>query len=366
MILPNMQVDLNLTNTQVGLIGSANFLGYLLGLFFSGKFYTKFGPSTLIKRSLLTQSFCMLLMALTSNYLIASVLFCIAGFFGAMSNISVMSYITQIVPKKIKGKAAGIVIVGIGSSIMFSGFAVPLFENLLKVASWRASWICFAIIIFIIAFIIKKGLSFPIHSLHVKKNSKLKVLETLKDTHFLQVAFIYFIFGTAYVIYMTFFVLAAEVKWQVDTEISGIFWMILGFASIFSGILFGAIADKIGNYKAITLIFLIQIVAHAILYFDSPTNFLWISALLFGLSAWGVPSIMAVLSSELFGIENTAKILSLVTIFFAVGQIIGPVGAGIIVDIFGDFSYVFLVSTFLAFGGFLLSFWLDFQHKKTI
>jgi len=165
---------------------------------------------------------------------------------------------------------------------------------------------------------------------------------------------------------MTFFVLAAEVKWQVDTEISGIFWMILGFASIFSGILFGAIADKIGNYKAITLIFLIQIVAHAILYFDSPTNFLWISALLFGLSAWGVPSIMAVLSSELFGIENTAKILSLVTIFFAVGQIIGPVGAGIIVDIFGDFSYVFLVSTFLAFGGFLLSFWLDFQHKKTI
>ena len=366
MVLPNMQVDLSLNTTQIGLIGSANFLGYLLGLFFTGKFYAKFGPSTLIKRSLLTQSFCMLIMAISNNYLITSFVFCIAGFFGAMSNIAVMTYITQIVPKAIKGKATGIVVMGIGSSIIFSGMIVPLFDKLFDVSSWRVSWISFALIIFIISFVIKKGLSFPLHVTTVSNSSSYSLKNTFSDKRFLQVACIYLIFGVTYVVYMTFFVLAAEVKWQVSTEVSGIFWTLLGIASLLSGPVFGAIADKIGNYKTLSLIFCIQVLAHAILSFDSPITLVWFSALLFGLSAWGVPTIMAILSSELFGATHTAKILSFVTIFFAIGQIVGPVGAGYLIDIFGDFSYTFLVSSSLAFIGFLLSFWVDYKHKKGI
>ena len=363
MILPNMQIDLSLSTTQVGLIGSANFLGYLLGLFFTGKFYAKFGASILIKRSLLTQSLCMLGMAISSNYILASLLFGIAGFFGAMSNISVMTYITQIVPKTIKGKATGIVVMGIGSSIIFSGMIVPLFDKFYDELSWRISWLSFAIIIFIIAFVIKKGLSFPLHvkSIVATPNQTLKHIFT--DTKFLQISFIYLLFGITYVVYMTFFVLAAEVKWQVSTEVSGIFWTILGFASLLSGPVFGSIADRIGNYKTLSLIFIIQIIAHIILSFDSPLTLVWCSALLFGLSAWGVPTIMALLSSELFGTDNTAKILSFVTIFFAIGQIVGPVGAGYVIDIFEDFSYAFFISSSLAFIGFLLSFWVNYKHK---
>ena len=364
MVLPNMQIDLGLNTTQIGFIGSANFLGYLLGLFFTGKFYAKFGPSTLIKRSLLTQSFCMLLMAMSSSYLFSSFLFGVAGFFGAMSNIAVMTYITQIVPKSIKGKATGIVVTGIGSSIIFSGMIVPLFDKFYDEFSWRISWFSFAIIIFIISFIIKKGLSFPLHVNTVKITSSYSLKNTFKDVRFLQVASIYFLFGITYVVYMTFFVLAAEVQWQVNTEISGIFWTLLGFASLLSGLVFGTIADKIGNYKTLSLIFFIQIIAHSILSFNSPITLVWISALLFGLSAWGVPTIMALLSSELFGSQHTAKILSFVTIFFAIGQIVGPVGAGYIIDTFNKFSNTFLITSILALLGFSLSFWVDKSQKR--
>ena len=364
MILPNMQVDLSLNTTQIGLIGSANFLGYLLGLFFTGTFYAKFGPATLIKRSLLTQSFCMLIMAVSDNYLLSSFVFCIAGFFGAMANISVMTYITQIVPKAIKGKATGIIVMGIGSSIIFSGMIVPLFDKFYDEFSWRISWFSFAVIIFIISFIIKKGLSFPLHVITTSINSNYSLKKTFSDKRFLQVASIYLLFGVTYVVYMTFFILAAEVKWQVSTEVSGIFWTLLGFASLLSGPIFGAIADKLGNYKTLSLIFFIQVIAHAILSFNAPITLVWFSALLFGISAWGVPTIMAILSSELFGTTHTAKILSFVTIFFAIGQIVGPVGAGYIVDVSGDFAYTFLVSSSLAFIGFLLAFWVDKSQKR--
>jgi len=364
MILPNMQVDLSLSTTQIGLIGSANFLGYLLGLFFTGTFYAKFGPAILIKRSLLTQSFCMLVMVVSDNYLFSSLVFCVAGFFGAMANISVMTYITQIVPKAIKGKATGIIVMGIGSSIIFSGMIVPLFDKFYNEFSWRISWFSFAVIIFIISFIIKKGLSFPLHVTTVTTSSNYSLQKTFSDKKFLQVASIYLLFGITYVVYMTFFVLAAEVKWQVSTEVSGIFWTLLGFASLLSGPIFGAIADKLGNYKTLSLIFFIQVIAHAILSFNAPITLVWFSALLFGISAWGVPTIMAILSSELFGITHTAKILSFVTIFFAIGQIAGPVGAGYIVDVYGDFAYTFLVSSSLAFVGFLLAFWVDKSQKR--
>ena len=275
-----------------------------------------------------------------------------------------MTYITQIVPKAIKGKATGIVVMGIGLSIIFSGMIVPLFDRFYDEMSWRISWLCFALIIFVISFIVKKGLSFPLHVKVSTQTPSYSQKEIFCNHRFLQVSSIYLLFGIIYVVYMTFFVLAVEVKWQVSTEISGIFWTLLGIASVVSSPLLGAIADKIGSYKTLSLIFFVQIIAHSILIFDSPITLVWISALLFGLSAWGVPTIMALLSSELFGASHTARILSFVTIFFAIGQIAGPVGVGYIVDIFEGFSHLFLFSSLLALFAFFLASWVDKSQKK--
>lgn len=366
MILPNMQADLSLNTTEAGFIGSLNFLGYLVGLFFTSRFYTKFGASILIKRSLLTQSFSMLAMAILSDYFLISIAYFFTGFFGALANISIMSYVTQIVPKEIRGKTAGLAIIGAGSAIMFSGFIVPLFETSYDLFSWRLSWGTFSLLIFFIAFFTQKHLHFNTKQNFTQTTNPLSTRKTILNSSFLKVAFLYSIFGVTYVVFMTFFVLAAQTKWDVSTQISGSFWALLGFASLFAGPLFGSIADKIGNFKALSIIFFIQTLANLILSFDTPSSFLWISAFLFGISTWGVPSIMTVLSGELFGIEQTAKILSLVTIFFAIGQIVGPVSAGAIVDIFGNFSYVFMLSAILTCTGFLASAYFAYQKISKI
>lgn len=364
MILPNMQADLSMNATEAGWLGSANFLGYLMGLFFSGKFYNHFGASILVRRSLLTQAITMIVMAISNSYLLASFTFFFTGFFGALANIAIMTYITQIVPQEIKGKATGIVITGIGTAIIFSGFLVPLLDFFYAEISWRYAWVSFATLIFIITLTIKRGLSFPLHVNTISSNNQHKIFDTLLNKNFLKIAIIYLLFGTTYVVYMTFFVLAVEVQWRASSEISGSFWALLGFASIFAGPLFGSIADKLGNYKALSIVFLVQIIAHGILSFSLPVNFLWFSAFLFGISAWGIPTIMTVLSSEIFGSHNTAKILSLVTLFFALGQIIGPIGAGIMIDTFGNFSYAFSITVLLTIVGFILSILFDLQHNK--
>lgn len=341
MILPSMQAELGMNATQSGIVGSANFIGYFLGLFAVARFYATFGVAKLISRALWTQAFSMVLMAIAPHYLWVALAFIITGFFGALANIAVMTYIAQIVPPSIKGKATGIVVAGIGLAIIVSGALVPLIELTWPYA-WRINWCIFALLIASIGFFTYKTLqSFVPHESHVKGSDSLSLRQIFMYGPFWQTGFLFFMFGMTAIMYMTFFVSAAVHKWGVSTEISGTFWAVLGVTSLFSGPIFGIVSDKIGRYATLGILFSLQACAHGLLALPIPSWVLFLSASLFGFSTWAVPSIMATLSAELFGTAHTARILGLVTLFFGIGQMIGPLAAGILTDATNDFGVAF-------------------------
>jgi MFS family permease len=365
MILPNMQIDLNMTITQAGFIGTSNFAGYLLGLLFAGYFYLKFGAIKLISSSLLIQGITMIFMSLSFNYILVCIFYFFVGFFAALATIAIMSYITQAVSKEVRGKSAGILYMGSGLAIVLSGYLVPYMENFYKVESWRYIWGIFAIMTIFISFMVRHGLKSKV--VHPKKIS----IDTgtyfyiLKDKRFVQISGLYFCFGITYVVYITFFVLASMDKWHISSNISAPFWIVLGFLSIFSGPIFGMISDKIGRYKTIGIAFFIQSIANLIMALNLPVSYLWVSASLFGISVWAIPSIMAVLTAETFGLEKTATVFSKITLVFAIGQIIGPIGAGFLTDLTKDFSYAFALSFVVTTLAFLFSIKLAMKNNLT-
>lgn len=362
MILPDMQAELGMNATQSGIVGSANFLGYFFGLFAIASFYARYGAAKLISRSLYTQAVCMIAMALSPHYLIAAFAFIGAGFFGALANIGIMTYIAHVVPPQMKGKATGIVVAGIGLAIITSGALVPLITRLFPYA-WRVSWILFAVLIFAIGFLTVKTLNaFVPHASHEIKGEKLTLQQIVAYAPFWQTGFLFFMFGMTAIMFMTFFVSAAVEKWHVSTEISGTFWAVLGVTSLFSGPVFGMLSDRIGRYATLCILFAFQAFAHALLAFSIPSSWLFVSAGVFGFSTWAVPSIMATLSAELFGTEHTARILGLLTLFFGVGQMIGPLVAGIITDATEDFSVAFGCSSVCLIIASIFS-WV---HSKTL
>lgn len=347
MILPDMQHELNMNATQAGIVGSANFVGYFIGLFAIARFYAKFGASILISRSLWTQAFSMIAMALSPNYVIAALFFTITGFFGALANIAIMTYIAQIVPAHIKGRSTGIVVAGIGLGIITSGMAVPFFATLFE-HPWRVSWAFFAVLIGLIGILAHVILArFPVESTHHQHQSHLSLKTIFTSLPFWQTGIVYFLFGMSAIMFMTFFVAAVSEQWQANTKLSGTFWALLGVSSLFSGPFFGVVSDKLGRYKTLAILFLLQGSAHAFLALGLPMQWLLLSALLFGFSTWAVPSIMTTLSNELFGSMHTARILSLVTLFFGVGQMVGPLLAGITRDLTGSYMLAFSCSTLL-------------------
>lgn len=364
MVLPNMQESLNLSTTQVGFIGTSNFIGYLIGIFFATVLYTKYSSHKLIFITMILQAFSMFTMTFFENYLLISLSYSFSGFFSAIVNISVMAYMANVVPKEIRGKALGIMVSGSGLAIIISGQIVPFFENQNLDMPWKSSWVFFSLLLFIIAFLAQKGIRK--HAKHEIPETKVSIKQYLITPSFWKIGIIYMIFGISYSIFVTYFVSAVMHKYSLDSNISGDFWALLGFCSIFSGLLFGMIADKIGAYKSLIFVYSLQTIAHFILAIDIGSFALWVSAATFGISVWSIPSLVTLLSSLHFDVRRTAKILSLLTILFASCQAIGPVVAGYIFDLTKDFSNVFLITSSLTLFATILSFIFSKQPIRQI
>jgi Uncharacterised MFS-type transporter YbfB len=72
-----------------------------------------------------------------------------------------------------------------------------------------------------------------------------------------------------------------------------------------------------------------------------------ISIMLFGLAFFAIPAIMAATVGDYLGASGAANAFVMITIFFAVGQTIGPGGAGVIAGMTGTFSTTYLLSALL-------------------
>ncbi len=81
---------------------------------------------------------------------------------------------------------------------------------------------------------------------------------------------------------------------------------------------------------------------------------IYLSTILFGLTAWSIPSIIAAYSGDRFGPKAAFSVLGFLTLFFGVGQAIGPSTAGYLADLTQTFTSAFLLSSSTAaIGGFL-------------
>ncbi len=349
MVLPNLQENLAISTTQAGFIGTANFIGYLIGIFFVTVAYKNIQTYKLISGALLLQGLSMLLMILPDNYNLTALAYSFSGFFAAIANVSIMIYIAHIIPQNLRGKALGIIITGNGLAIIFSGLVVPFIEINYTLNSWRLSWTVFALLTIAIALFVRKGLS-----LHDNKHeTTTKVKGLLKMQNFWKIAILYLVFGITYVVYVTFFVKASIDKYNLSIESSGFFWSVLGLMSLVSGPLFGNLADKIGAYKTLIIIYFLLTISNILLTLDIPSFMLFLSVSLFGIAAWSIPSLITLVTSITFGKEKTAYVFSLITIIFAIGQAIAPIGAGFIFDLTHNFTMVFLLCALLTIFGML-------------
>ncbi|MBI3086501.1 MAG: YbfB/YjiJ family MFS transporter [candidate division NC10 bacterium] len=132
---------------------------------------------------------------------------------------------------------------------------------------------------------------------------------------------------------------------------AGQLWGLIGVLSIPSGILWGALADRIGKRFGLAIVFGLHAACFATFALARGTTGFLASAILFGLTAWSIPAIMAAAVGDYARTSLAAAALGFITIIFGVGQAIGPPIAGGLADWTRSFSGAFLLASGVALVG---------------
>ncbi|MBI5052300.1 MAG: MFS transporter [Chloroflexi bacterium] len=134
-------------------------------------------------------------------------------------------------------------------------------------------------------------------------------------------------------------------------EDAGSLFMLMGWLSFFSGLIWGAISDRIGRKRALILVYLIHALAFALFaLWRVPVGFT-LSAIIFGLAAWSIPTIMAATCGDVLGARLAPAALGFITLFFGLGQAIGPSVAGAMADAMKTFAPAYLLAAVVALLG---------------
>lgn len=353
-----MGEGLALSFDQMGYLGTANFTGYLLAVAVTPACLKRFRPRKTLGASLLLIALTLAGLAQVASFDAAFVLYLLTGFGSGLANISGVVLIAHWFRREKRGRAAGLMTAGSGLAIIFSGWLVPWLNLLYGDRGWRLSWLLFALIVLFFALIVTtlvRNNPEQVGLEPIGKKDSLSKAELTKGQQsgagrtLLLLGLLYLAFGLTYMVYGTFFVTSLVTEHGFLEKTAGQFWSWVGFFSLFSGVVFGSLSDRIGRKRGLMVVFAIQTCAYLLAGSGLGYVGLMLSVVLYGVTAWSIPAIMAAAVGDYLGVARAAAGFSLITFFFAGGQVCGPAIAGIVAEVFGGFAVPFLLSALITF-----------------
>lgn len=375
LLLPAMKDGLHFDYTQLGLLGTANFLGYLSMAIIGGFLAARFGTRALITIALLLMGVTMILTGFARSFGFAFSMRLLTGLGNGAAFVPAMALGSAWFSIKKRGFATGIVSGGIGLGTFLSGLIVPFILNAYDTSGWRYSWVILGSLVIMTAIVVfiflrnqpgDKGL-LPVGQegrIELQNSSPQNKLPSLdwgrvyRMKALWYLGLVYFFYGLSYIIYMVFFAAYLVKELGYTQAWAGGLWAMVGGLSIFCGVLWGSISDWVGRGKGAALAYLVlgtSYIVYAV--FKTDTGF-YLSAILFGLTAWSIPTIMAAAAGDLVGPRLAPAGLGFVTLFFGIGQSIGPALGGYLADVSHSFTLPFLIAGAISFAGMIFSLYL--------
>lgn len=358
MLLPSMGISLNLNYSQMGLIGTGNFVGYMLSVVLAGMVAKTIGARWTISLGLVLVGGSMALISRAMGFVEVMSLYVATGIGSGLANVPMMGLVSHWFSKTNRGRAAGLMLSGNGIAIVFTGMLIPWINTSLGAEGWRTGWLTIGVmslgITAIAGFFLRnepgeKGLSPVGGEVAAPAPTVANRSATKKSLRGVMVHLgcIYALFGATYVVYATFIVTAMVNERGFGENTAGTFWAVVGGLSIASGPLFGWLSDRLGRKKGMMLVYALFTIAYVLVAADLPDPFLYASIAIFGLAVWSVPTIMSAAVGDYTGPTRAVKAFGFITLFFGVGQITGPAVAGILADRTGTFSMAFWLCALL-------------------
>ncbi len=355
-LVPAMQADLKLDNTQVGLLATANLIGYLLVSAIGGALASRHGPRRVIAIGLAVAGAGMVLTGLATAFPSVLLWRTLTGMGSGAANVSVMGMLGAWFTARQRGTSAGLVVSGSSVGLIVVGLLVPRVLAAYGAHAWSLCWLLFGAITLLLAvgagvFLRDRPDSPAAAQTPGVPPGPPEWSRVYRSRAVWHLGAVYVAFGLSYIIYLTFFVKGLISEGGYSQQAASTLYMAMGWVSLVCGLVWGALSDRFGRRTALVGVYLTHSVAFGLFaVWPAPAGFL-LSALLFGLSAWSIPASMAAMCADVVDPRLAPAALGFVTLFFGVGQAIGPSLAGALADATGSLATAYLLAAAVALLG---------------
>ncbi len=371
LILPAMKDGLHFNYTELGLLGTGNFVGYLIMAIVGGFLAARIGTRIVIALALVLMGITMALTALAETFSFAFSMRLLTGLGNGAAYVPAMALGSAWFAVERRGFATGIVLAGVGGGTMISGLIVPVILKAYGAEGWRFAWCYLGGAVLVIAgiaalLIRSRPEEMGLHPVGAAPGSvpgatsgrpagALEWGKVYTTGLVWYLGLVYFMYGLSYIIYMTFFAAYLVKEAGLTQGEAGRMWAMVGGLSIFCGVIWGGLSDKLGRAKGASLAYLVLGISYAILALAHTREGYYVSSVVFGITAWSVPVIMAAAAGDYVGPRLAPAGLGFITLFFGIGQAFGPSLAGYLADLTHSFTSPFLLACGVSFAGAALS-----------
>lgn len=365
-ILPAMKDGLKFDYTQLGLLGTGNFIGYLTMAIIGGFLAARVGTRIVITVALVLMGCTMILTGFAQSFGFAFAMRLLTGIGNGAAYVPAMALGSAWFVIRRRGFATGVVSGGIGMGTLISGLVVPPILTAYGPEGWRFSWYILGSAVLLLSGVVflfvrshpeEKGL-LPIGTDEKGGVSSFEWINVYKMGPVWHLGTVYFFYGLSYIIYMIFFAAYLVKEMGFTQSWAGTLWAIVGGLSVFCGVIWGSISDRLGRNRGAALAYLILGLSYIIYGLLKIKFGFYLSAVMFGLTAWSIPTIMAAAAGDYVGPRLAPAGLGFITVFFGIGQALGPALGGYLADISHSFTIPFLVAGGISLLGMVFSFYL--------
>ena len=368
-LLPKMIQDLGINMTQAGMIRAGYFLTYILFSPLMGWLMDRVGGRFVISFFCLFLGIGTLLMGQASNLPTAIFFHGIVGIGAA----AVWTPISALIQKWFGGKKRGLAL-GILSPSYALGFGLMgiILPTIVKNYSWRMGWYLLGasgLILIAINFLLlrddpeKLGLlpwgetakSIPSQP---PSETSFNYWNVIKERTFWLIGASYLFISLGVYIVSDFIVTYGVVELKIPYPVASTFISIMALTSIVGGFVFMTLSDYIGRAKSLVIIHSLS--ALSILFIilaKGNISLLRVGIGWFGFIYGPIWPMYAACARDYFPKEMGGTVIGLLTIFYGIGAMVGPIIGGHLTDLTGTFRWAFGLGAFASlFAGFLIGF----------
>jgi MFS family permease len=338
LVLPSVQADLGISYTLAGTLGMLNLAAYLLSSFGVAWVSTRLPPDRLIRVGIGISTVGLAGMWWAPNLGVIVAAMVVTGAGGAAIWIPAPAVSSSLVAPEKKALAIGTIGTGIGLGFLSAGVVARSVGD-----DWTAVYGFETVVAVVTALLVWGFARVPTEA--GGSPPSLRALGTVPRWGYLLAT--YGGFGLSMSLFVNFFVARLEEDSGYSTSTTGLIFATFGVASIFGGLMYAALSDRIGRRRAMQLGFATMAAASLLLLLGTGP-WPWIAAAVFGLAFAGVPATTATYLRDHLSAREFGSAFGVITLAFGVGQLLAPQIGGWLGDALSSFTLVFVLAATVA------------------